>query len=118
MNLAMLKRSNKVLLYFAILGINLIVGCEGESESNLISVFYNETQCSDPWGFSNEDPQLIENLEVYFDSLNVTLFEIEIVDLDLQIVCSACDCPSGRRINALVEDDQLDIVTGKGFRPE
>ena len=89
--------------------------CELEPTSQFECVMYHETFCADPWGNDSNDKILVDNLNTFFESLDVKLSQIRIEDRSLEVSCAACNCPSGRIIHAHVNKSELDIVIEKGF---
>ena len=112
--------------YFFILaffGLTLVLACDDdgittcptESMDTLTCVLYEQTGCSDPWGYHEKDNQLINQLEVYFLNLGVNLQNVDIEDGGEQQSCLACHCTTGRVFKAKVNREDLNIILAEGF---
>lgn len=88
-------------------------------DDNVVQVFWNETQCSDPWQAevgSGSDEDTAKALAKYLVENNIEVFSIHFVEVDSDLItCRACNCPSGKRIAIRIASEDLDAATELGF---
>ena len=95
------------LLTIALLGS---LACEPEDR---IWMVYEETQCSDPWGFNSNDTG--SKVKDYLKERGIKVFDVEVVRYSIGPFCAACSCPSGRNIRVEVRDSDREALIGLGF---
>lgn len=94
----------------------IVMDCICESGYGKTCVIYEQTYCADPWGqYDLPDTALLQNLNEYFDSLGVTLYNLGIEEGGIQEICMACSCKSGKRFCAKVKDNDLVTIKQHGF---
>ena len=81
-----------------------------------VLVLYNQTHCSDPWGYADNDNILVEKISSYFKTKNIEIFNVEIDNKGTTQICSACACLSGKRIITKVNKNDLNSIKEIGFQ--
>ena len=100
---------------YAIIAVLLLLLCAFQCEStspepnpDYIDVMYGETQCADPWQRGTTDEQTLNNIEAFMREKNIRFDGTSIVqNRDIEAVCLACNCISGRVIYGAVHKDDL-----------
>ncbi|MBO3099855.1 hypothetical protein [Gelidibacter pelagius] len=93
------------------------LGCSKDDDAtDTIFVLYNQTYCSDPWEFAENNNELIDSIKNYFESVNIAISNVKIDDKGTPQFCNACHCLSGNRIIATVSTDDLDAIKAYGFQ--
>ena len=83
--------------------------------SNVRWVFYDETNCSDKWTYTNNNEVLKDNIVDYMDSKGVKIFEIEIFTIVEAESCHECSCKTGRQIKCKIKKGDLSNAKSEGF---
>ena len=96
----------KILLIFLVL--SSLVSCERIS-GDKIWTFANETQCANAWDHINAADR---------ESRIIKVFDLKIETYSYGPFCEACGCPSGRRIEVLILESDLDAIQKLGFNQE
>lgn len=79
-------------------------------------VLYNQTYCSDPWGYADNNNDLADKIGDYLNAENIEIFDIKIDNKGTPQLCNACMCLSGKRIIAKVSKDDLNSIMEYGFQ--
>ena len=86
---------------------------------NTVEVFWDQTQCADPWNTDKgigSDKGTAEALADYLAERNINVFSISFVDYAARkAFCAACSCHTGKRIYVRIFADDLDKATELGF---
>ena len=91
----------------------LVYSCEKDNKEK-IWAYYQETQCSNPWdNISSESTE--SKVEEYLKQNGIALFEISIIRYSYGPFCTACTCPSGRGIQVLILESDVDTIKNLGF---
>jgi hypothetical protein len=98
-----------LILFIAI----FVAGCN--KSSNVRWVYYDETNCADPWAFTNNNEQLKNNVVNYLDGEGVKVFEIEIFRQQPAETCPECTCKTGRQYKLKIKRSDLDNARSKNF---
>lgn len=102
-----------ILLVF--IGITSL-SCSNDDDSNEgILVLYNQTYCSDPWENGNDNNELADNINNFFEVENIEISNLTIDNNGTEQLCNACTCLSGRRILLNVSRQDLDSIKEYGF---
>ncbi len=79
-----------------------------EPATDLVSVTYGETQCSDSWQKGATDAETLKNIEAFLSGKNIRFTGTAIAPAPPETgYCQACTCPSGRVIKGTVRKDDL-----------
>ncbi len=98
--------SNKII--YGVLCTVLFSACikSSQLQKEEVVLSYNQTQCADKWGYGNSDNLTIAKVARYLDSLKLYHSAITIkFDPNLQAVCLACTCTSGKIISVTTSSD-------------
>jgi len=79
-------------------------------------LLYHETQCADPWGYCNKDPNKLTCVKEHLANLGVTVLEASVGGQGHEMVCQACQCTTGRIFNVKVNTADVDKVLAAGFK--
>ncbi len=92
-----------------------ITGCQKLVKTSW--VYYDETYCSDPWGYSDVEYQRkINNIEKYFKDKKIRIFKTEILLDGITDACDACGCKSGIRIKCKINSkDKSEMIAANNF---
>ena len=82
--------------------------------SDKIWVYYNETQCSNPWPIDNSTSTEAK-VQQYLNTNEIQVFDIKIVTYFSGPFCEACHCSTGRKIFVLVSKSDLENIQNLGF---
>ena len=104
----------KILLIFLVL--SSLVSCERIS-GDKIWTFANETQCANAWDHINAADRE-SRITQYLESKDIKVFNPKIETYSYGPFCEACGCPSGRRIEVLILESDLDAIQKLGFNQE
>ena len=84
---------------------------------SIISCFYEETQCSDPWGTGKTLDDRIAKLEAYLTEQNIRWRSIQIKqEIDFRPFCRGCDCETGYTFFVTIEEKFLEQIEEIGFK--
>jgi len=115
----MIKNTGILLVILAFLFS--FTACEKEEESGSYfklnsdetEMYYDETQCADPWyEFFNKDEFIPlkkeEKLKKYLENRNIEVLEVAYVKSarNVDIICSACKCFTGYRFYVKLKDKE------------
>ena len=87
-------------------------------DSSSIILFYDETQCLDPWKRSENDEELKINISDFLATLDIKLIDFQILNYPILDPCKACYCKTGRRFKLKVdvnEVENINTLINKGF---
>jgi hypothetical protein len=106
-----------VLSIGVVLMLSILVGCKIESTNSITFwVFYNETQCSDPWGtydlMDNEKKRVIT---AYFKNKGVEILKIKFNKNNIHPACALCPCTTGTIILSEIKKEHLLVMKEDGF---
>ncbi len=107
----------RLCLLLSIIGL-VFISCDDDNvlDQDQQFLIYHQTYCSDPWGYSNDDDELVAIIKSYFKSEDI---EINSVKIDLegtQQLCNACICLSGKRILVNVNQSDGEVMKEYGFQ--
>jgi hypothetical protein len=87
--------------------------CE-QSFSDKIWVYYNETQCSNPWPI---DASLSTESKVqdYLNTNGIQILDTKIITYHSGPFCEACHCSTGRKIFVLILKSDFENIQKLGF---
>lgn len=79
--------------------IFIIAACQ-DSNSDSLSLKYEETQCANPWGEESEEGNYIVEVRAYLEDKGIEVLSIyiDVYDENAGENCNACTCPTGRNI--------------------
>jgi len=101
-------------ILFLLFALVFITSC-GETE--LITMVYAETQCSDVWDVNPTSGASTEEMVInFFDET----YDIDVKNISIEVVntgafCQACSCPSGREIEVSVDEKFVSKMEEEGF---
>lgn len=107
-------------LYLLLIFLPVLWGCSkipGSGDKMPENVYlYNQTQCSDKWGYGQADGEMAKKLKTYLESKQITVISITITSPpgDM-VVCQACSCSTGRVFKVVVAESDLDKLKAEGF---
>lgn len=88
------------ILFFA---VAIIAACgkdDHQSGDKYVTLSYKQTQCSDPWITSHTDSVTLKAVLHYLDSTKLYVASAYMTNVAGDgILCDACFCPTGKRIN-------------------
>jgi hypothetical protein len=113
MALSVINMRKGIVTTLGLMIIALFLACG--KYTNVSWVFYNETQCGDPWERTNNNEVLKNNITEHFKSKGVRIFEIEIFTDASAQGCTACHCTTGRVIKVKVKNRDVDSMEANGF---
>ncbi|MEM8889668.1 MAG: hypothetical protein AAGD28_16965 [Bacteroidota bacterium] len=77
----------------------LAVGCTQEVLPEASFYTYEQTQCSDPWGNTNQVSDLESLVQDYLGTKEIAVIESTVLVADEDAAfCAACNCPTGRTV--------------------
>ena len=86
-------------------------------ETELVTIYWDQTQCSDPWGQPADKWQTVEAIAAYMVEEGVRPYSIRFdVESNLPVSCDACHCGTGIRMNVGIEETELEKALTLGFR--
>ncbi|MGF1560438.1 MAG: hypothetical protein ACFCUL_15230 [Flavobacteriaceae bacterium] len=103
---------------FAFIGIALLSCSNDDNLNNDVFVLYNQTYCSDPWGYGDDNNELADKIKNYFNAENIEISNLTIDNngTGAPQLCNACFCLSGKRIIGKVGRQDLDNIKEYGFQ--
>ncbi|ASV30437.1 hypothetical protein [Maribacter cobaltidurans] len=105
----------KKYILLAFIGITFL-SCSNNDDSNEnVFVLYNQTNCSDPWGYSDDNKELEDKINNYLKEENIEISNVTINNDGTAISCNACFCLSGKRIVGKVSRQDLESIKEFGF---
>lgn len=108
----------KILLFIfcGLVLLNFSCSKDDDESSEYISVLYNQTYCSDQWGYSKNKDELANKVRDYFNTENIEIFDVKFDDKGTAQLCNACTCLSGTRIIIKVNRNDLNSIKEYGFQ--
>lgn len=103
-------------IFFGLILLNFSCSKDDEGSNEYISVLYNQTYCSDPWGYSNDKLELANKVRDYFITENIEVFDVKVDNKGTAQDCNACMCLSGVRILLKVKNGDLIPIKEHGFK--
>ena len=102
----------RILFLFA--ALIFMTNCE---KSDLVTMLYAETQCSDVWMiYRTSENTTEEAITIYFEKEHdIELTNIQIETVSTGIFCNACDCTSGREIQVNIDEKLISTLEFEGF---
>lgn len=92
------------------------LSCSKDDSNEGFFVLYNQTYCSDPWGYAEDNNKLATKIKSYFKSENIEIFNLNFDNKGISEDCFACSCISGKRIIAKINKNDLDHFKEYGFQ--
>jgi len=80
-----------------------------------LEMIRTQTQCADPWGYGNTNPETIEKLKSYLAKKDITVTNIELQSTGESNVCTACTCSNGFSFHVWADQRYKDTLTREGF---
>ncbi|WP_207433853.1 hypothetical protein [Sabulibacter ruber] len=79
---------------------------------------YTDTQCADPWGYCNKNPDERVCVKEYVEKQGYTVADITSTPNQESsgVVCTACNCPSGRVFKVKVAEEDVTKLLAVGFK--
>ncbi|MFY0600019.1 MAG: hypothetical protein JXR03_10135 [Cyclobacteriaceae bacterium] len=80
-------------------------------DATTTTIYWNETQCADPWGNSGEPSDLVKVQEMinYLEGEGIEPYTIQVKELKTLVsFCEACICSSGRQFVLRVDKEDLE----------
>jgi hypothetical protein len=74
-----------------------------------------QTQCSDPWGYGNNEAGTIDKLKHYLAAKNILPDRIELQNTGQLNTCAACNCSKGSAFHVWAEPRYTDSLVKEGF---
>ena len=106
----------KKYILLAFIGLAFL-SCSNDDDSNEgFSVLYNQTYCSDPWGYDDDNNILVDKIRNYFKAENIEISNVKIDNKGTIQLCNACICLSGKRIIVKVSEQDLNSIKEFGFQ--
>ena len=108
----------KVYIYIAIIIVfSFLTGCEDEIEVPGIKMKFGETQCSNPWDALPQSDNYLLTVHQFLNDNGIEIYSItiELIDGGNGIYCSACSCPSGRKIVIRIPVADIEAAEQVGF---
>jgi len=106
-------KTGKIILA-AVIGITVLAACNKTQRSTQLS--YYATQCADPWGYDTNETVQQNNVTTYLAANGVTATNVDFVLVqDSAMLCLACHCLSGMRIDINVPDEDVAEANALGF---
>lgn len=93
-----------------------------KKEIKTVWVYFDETGCLYPWGpykqDGTQDQEIMDAVKKNIENQNVKIFEIKIVSDGVpagQMLCTACNCKTHRRIHCRVNEKDVSVMLNNGF---
>lgn len=74
-----------------------------------------QSQCADPWGYGNTDPETIDRLKHYLTQKNISFSTVHLQSTGEYNTCAACTCSKGFAFHVWTEPRFIDSLTKEGF---
>ncbi|RFP64770.1 hypothetical protein D0N36_12075 [Hymenobacter lapidiphilus] len=88
---------------------------EKDPAPDFVGVRYVQTQCADRWGQAPGTQELVIVAQAYLSQQGLTLHQPQASGQSMDVVCSACTCPTGRVLQGKVSPADLSSVLALGF---
>ncbi|MDR7128299.1 hypothetical protein J2X69_000627 [Algoriphagus sp. 4150] len=93
--------------------------CQEENTLNLLEFYWEQTHCTDPW-YNNaheSDREILQAVEDYLKEEGIMGAKvISISRTESHLVCYACSCTTGARVNIGVPLTQRSKMIALGFQ--
>lgn len=107
-------------LIFTILLLLSLQSCQDDNTPvNQLEFYWDQTSCADPWstGSNGSNEATRQAVENYLEQEDVHGAVVtSITSNGVQVVCSACSCTTGKRINVEVPLNQKSKMLTLGFQ--
>lgn len=100
--------------FLFILFVSVLFSCEKDLGGRTWT-YYNETQCSNAWD-QIDATNTEDKIKQYLESKEINLLDIKIETYSYGPFCAACFCSSGRIIQVLILESDLDAIVKLGFK--
>lgn len=104
--------SKKISIIFIIIAFISNIACEKRQQRE---VYYNETQCADPWENAPIENDKLDNVKTFINSLGIQPVSIRIDQSGEAQACAACACLTGNRIIVKIHKDEVEKLKSHGF---
>lgn len=107
----------KIVILLSILSLTILNSCERTS-SNLVNMFYELTQCNDPWQSGANEAELRTNISNFLRENRVVVLSIRIENSNppADASCTACNCTTGKRAVITISISDQNRAFAQGFR--
>ncbi len=107
----------KIVILLSIIGLITLNSCERTS-SNLVNMFYELTQCNDPWQNGANETELKANITEFLRTSRVVVFSIRIENSNTpnDANCTACNCTTGKQAVITISISDQNRAFAVGFR--
>ena len=106
-------KTNRVILFFCLVTLGF-TSCEKRRFDE--EVFYEQTFCSDDWGYGRTDSETTDKMVDYLKNEGVKIKDARITTERGPDGCYACTCKSGRVFYGRVREQDLAAARKLGFR--
>ncbi len=106
-------KANLSILFFCLLTLGF-TSCEKRRFDE--EILYEQTLCSDAWGYGGTDSQTTDKMIEYLEGKGVKIKDARITAERSAFVCEACTCKSGRVFYGRVRENDLAAAQKLGFR--
>ena len=106
----------KKYILLAFIGLTFLSCSNDDDSKEDVFVLYNQTNCSDPWGYSDDNNELADKINNYLKAENIEISNVTIDNNGTAISCNACFCLSGKRIIGKVSRQDLNNIKEYGFQ--
>ncbi|MDQ3192911.1 MAG: hypothetical protein M3Q58_15070 [Bacteroidota bacterium] len=93
------------------------VNCDCAEIKGKTRVFYQSTNCDDPWGYAETSETTASIVKTYFRHLGMKLYNVGLDNNGTINNCYSCKCASGIRICAQIDEQDLLSMMENGFVP-
>lgn len=100
---------------FSFLILLLIFNWSCEKKSDIIELHFNETGCANPWSTSINDPDYLNQVEIYLGQQSIKIKNITLTNDGPLSGCFSCGCSTGRRINISIYETDENSALELGF---
>lgn len=88
-----------------------------QPEEELVTAYWDQTQCSDPWGQPQTDVKTVVALNAYLANEGIRIYSVLFSeDSELNVFCDACHCGTGKRLTVQLAEADLHAALAIGFR--
>lgn len=108
-------RSSIYLIIFLLLLVGIALACTREKRTKYAGYEYQQTFCSDPWGYGTTDSLTLRKFIRYMDSVGVYVASASLDSAKTPEVCNACPCKSGKLFRLTTFDDAQEDTRLKSY---
>jgi len=106
----------KKILLLAVCSFTLLGSCKKtEVEEILVTMYYKETQCSNPWEATPESENYLNEVKNYLKENKVIVQSIEVRRISSPPIYGGCTVLSGRRIYIEIDEKYATTASTFGF---